>query len=370
MKISFLLTGPNGGGAERALINVANYVARCSEHEVDIVLGKQSHGPLRDLIDTRIEVVSLAAGRARRIPGPLNAYVRTAQPDVLVSGLLVLDVLSLTARALRGWPTKVLISVQNHPAVSARGAPVLSPERVWPLLIRLLYRRADCIVAASTGVAASVAKLLARPVAAVPVVPNPALAPGFAEAAATEPDHPWFHDGGPPVLLAAGRLTPQKDFGTLLSAFADLVRRCPARLIVIGDGEQRAQLEELARRLDVADRVAFPGYITNPYPWMRRSSLFVLSSRWEGFANVVAEALACGAPVVATECESGPAEILDGGKYGRLVPVGDPSRMATAMAEALAAPVDRDALVARGLEYGVEHIGPRYLEHIEATAAR
>jgi glycosyltransferase involved in cell wall biosynthesis len=367
VKIGFLLTGPNGGGAERAMINVANYLAHNSEHRVLLFLGSTT-GPMRDAIDREVQIVDLGARRARSILGPLGSRIRSERPDVLVSALMICDLIALVGQILGRWQVKIVISVQNDPLARARGSRH-GIQRHWPTLIKLLYRRADSVSAISSGVATAVADLLGRPRESVPVIYNPVVSAGFEEKLEEKPDHPWFHDGTP-VILAAGRLIRQKDYPVLLRAFAQLVGRKPARLIVIGEGEDRGSLERLAAELGIADRVAMPGFVANPYAWMKYARLFVLSSQWEGFGNVLAEALACGTPVVATDCPSGPAEILDGGAYGRLVPVGDATALADAMEEALDARVDHDRLIARGMQFDVERIGPQYQALIESVADR
>ena len=176
-------------------------------------------------------------------------------------------------------------------------------------------------------------------------------------------EHPWFGDGGAPVILAAGRLAPQKDYPTLLRAFAEVARSRPARLVILGQGVERERLLELAERLGVADRFDLPGFDVNPFRYMSRASVFVLSSRYEGFPNVLAQAMACGAPVVSTDCRSGPSEMLEGGRWGRLV-----HRWATggrwrgAIEDTLDDPMPAEELKARASVYSVEASVERYLE--------
>jgi glycosyltransferase involved in cell wall biosynthesis len=167
-------------------------------------------------------------------------------------------------------------------------------------------------------------------------------------------DHPWFAEGAPPVILGVGKLKPQKDFATLLRAFATLRAGRAARLVILGEGEQRGELEALAQNLGIAADVALPGFVDNPFPYMARASLFVLSSRFEGLPGVLIQALACGCPAVSTDCPSGPAEILEGGRYGPLVPVGDAEGLARAMAETLAAPLSPDILRERAAFFSTE----------------
>ena len=148
-------------------------------------------------------------------------------------------------------------------------------------------------------------------------------------------DHPWFAPGAPPVILGAGRLTEQKDFPTLIRAFALVRKKHPARLMILGEGEERSKLETLVQELGLEKEVSLPGFVDNPYKYMKRAAVFVLSSRWEGFPNVLVEAMALGTPVVSTDCPNGPAEILENGKWGELVPVGETQSLASAVLRTL-----------------------------------
>src|SRR5262249_37227290 len=147
--------------------------------------------------------------------------------------------------------------------------------------------------------------------------------------------HPWFAPGSLPVILGVGRLTWQKDFPTLIKAFALVRSRQPARLLILGEGEKRLELETIVKELGLAADVCLPGYVDNPFAYMHRCSAFVLSSASEGLPNSLIEAMACGAPVISTDCASGTAEILENGRYGPLVPVGDVEAMATAISATL-----------------------------------
>jgi glycosyltransferase involved in cell wall biosynthesis len=200
----------------------------------------------------------------------------------------------------------------------------------------------------------------------VQVVYNPVITPAMLALAREAPDHPWYAHGQPPVILGVGRLTRQKDFATLVRAFALARQQRPARLIILGEGEDRAALEALIRELGVADDVALPGFRDNAMAYMAGSALFVLSSAWEGLPTVLIEALAAGARVVSTDCPSGPREILQGGRLGALVPVGDAAALAAAMGEALArpaAPPPADALAPFTRDAAVD----RYLHLIESA---
>jgi glycosyltransferase involved in cell wall biosynthesis len=208
-----------------------------------------------------------------------------------------------------------------------------------PRLIRRFYPWADGVVSVAQGTADDLVRTAGLRPAHIEVVHNPIVTPEL-RAMADEPlDHPWFRPGQPPVVLAVGRFTPQKDFGTLIRASSRVLLAGGARLLILGDGPERAHLEALVSTLRLEGSVDLPGWVANPYPYMVRAGAFVLSSRWEGLPSVLIEALFCGAPVVATDCLSGPSEILEGGRYGLLVPVGDEDALAEGIAAALAGEV-------------------------------
>jgi glycosyltransferase involved in cell wall biosynthesis len=207
--------------------------------------------------------------------------------------------------------------------------------------------------------------------AAISVVYNPVVGPEIARHAEAPLDHPWFSLGQPPVVLAAGRLSEQKDFATLLRAFAVLRGRRPARLVVLGGtpdprrtAARIAGLADLARSLNVAEDVALPGAEPNPFRFMARAAVFALSSAWEGFGNVLVEAMACGCPVVSTDCPSGPAEILDRGRFGPLVHVGDSTGMAAAIERMIDMPTPKEVLTRRAAEFSLERAADGYLRHL------
>jgi glycosyltransferase involved in cell wall biosynthesis len=207
-------------------------------------------------------------------------------------------------------------------------------DRMMPRLVARFYPWADYVVGVSAGVTEDLVRLADLRPERVRVISNPIVTADIREKARAPLDHPWFSDGGS-VFVAAGRLRPQKDFSTLLHAFARVRARRPARLLILGEGPERTHLEDLARQLDVAGDVSLPGAASNPYAYMARATAFVLSSRWEGLPTALIEALSCGVPVIATDCPSGPREILANGRHGELVPVGDAQALAVAMEAAL-----------------------------------
>jgi glycosyltransferase involved in cell wall biosynthesis len=218
--------------------------------------------------------------------------------------------------------------------------------------------------------AVDMAALTKLPLEKISVIYNGVVTPDFEAKVAMQAVHPWF-DGeasSPPVFVAIGRLVEQKDFPTLLRAFAKVAARRPARLMILGEGRLRSALMDLAAELGIVDRFYLAGFQPNPLPFMREAAAVVLSSRYEGFAIVLAEALACGAKVVSTDCPEGPAEILDGGAYGMLVPVGDDAALADAMLNTLDARVDRERLKQRGRDFSMEACGRHYLDLFRRAA--
>jgi glycosyltransferase involved in cell wall biosynthesis len=217
------------------------------------------------------------------------------------------------------------------------------------------------VIAISDGVAEDVAATAHLPRGKIQTIYNPVVAPDLMTRARAAVQHPWLAPGAWPVVLGVGRLKPAKDFATLIRAFARVRRERGAHLVILGEGEERPALEALARELGVDADVDLPGFVENPQAWMSRASLLALSSRWEGLANVLIEALACGCPVVSTDCPGGPGEVLDRGAFGRLVPVGDHAALADAIRAMLDEPVDRARLRARGASFSIASSARAYL---------
>jgi glycosyltransferase involved in cell wall biosynthesis len=225
---------------------------------------------------------------------------------------------------------RVVVSEHNQMSQTVQHATQLK-NRFTPWFAKRFYPWADGIVAVSQGVAQDLSAASGLPADAIQVIYNPVITPLFLEKAQEPLDHPWFAPGQPPVILGVGKLEAQKDFPTLIRAFAQVRDRYPARLMILGWGPDRPQLEALIAELGLAEDAALPGYVENPYAYMARAALFALSSAWEGLPTVLIEAMAAGVPVVSTDCESGPQEILNRGQYGTLTPVGDSRALAEAM---------------------------------------
>lgn len=359
--IAFFLPSLNGGGAERVILNLAQGITERGL-PVDLVLAA-AEGALLDQLPASVRMVNLRAPRVLRSLGPLAGYLRRERPRVLISSMNYANLVALWAARLAGQSTPVVVTVHTTLSRSRPQQSRLSAT-LGRHLLRTFYPWASSVVAVSRGAADDLARSSGLPRDLVEVVYNPVITPEAVLAAARTPDHPWFAPGQPPVILGVGRLTQQKDFPTLIRAFAEVRRRRPARLMILGEGEDRPELTALAAQLGVAGDVALPGFRDNAMAYMAGSRLFVLSSAWEGLPTVLIEAMAAGARVVSTDCPSGPREILQNGLLGALVPVGDPAALAQAMLEALERPADAlpsDALKPFTKEAAVDH----YLRLIE-----
>ena len=369
-RVAILLPDLTVGGAERSMIKLAGgFVDR--GYPVDIVLAS-ARGPMLSEVPPTVRVVDLGARRVRTSLPSLVGYLRRERPATMLS-VLHANPIALLARRLCGIPRRLVVSERNTLSSEASAyAPDLR-MRMMPALERRIYPWADCVVAVSDGVAEDLAQVARLPRQRIRTIYNPIITPQLRYMAQEPLDYPWFAPGAPPVVMAVGRLTLQKDFATLLHAFARVRQSRPARLLILGEGEERPKLEALATQLNLQQDVGLPGFVANPYPYMTRSAAFVLSSRWEGLPGVLIEALYCGAPLVSTDCPSGPREILAGGRYGRLAPVGDAAQLAYAIEAALhdeAPPPPQESWQPYTLELVVDQYEQVLLGGIPATGAR
>ena len=359
--IAFFLPLLTAGGAERVTLNLAHGITERGL-PVDLVLAA-AEGPFRDQVPPAVRVVDLRAGRVIRSLIPLSGYLRRERPRVLFSQMDHANLVALWASKLARRATPVVVTVHNTMSQATRQEGRMA-QRLWPPLLRTFYPWASSVVAVSRGAADDLARTTGLPRDRVEVVYNPVITPGMMALAGHAPDHPWFAPGQPPVILGVGRLTRQKDFPALIRAFAEVRRGRTAHLIILGEGEDRPELEKLISKLGLNSDVALPGFRENAMAYIARSALFVLSSAWEGLPTVLIEALATGTPVVSTDCPSGPREILQDGRLGALVPVGDTAALAEAMIQALDHPAGsapHDALLPFTRDAAVDH----YLSLIE-----
>jgi glycosyltransferase involved in cell wall biosynthesis len=319
-----------GGGAEKMMLNLCGALLK-GGHRVDLVVLKR-RGPYESMVPGAANVIELGAGRMLKGVTRLAAYLRRTRPQVLLSTMFHANICALLARRLACVDTRVVIRIENNMTehISREPAPTAAIGFAYRLM-PYFYPKADRIIAVSHGVADDLARRCRIPVDRIDTVYSPVLTPRYYELLQEPVDDPWFAGDAPPVILSVGRLTRQKDFKTLIRAFAKVRKMREARLVIIGEGEERQSLERLAAESGVGTDVRLPGFLDNPYKYMRHSAVFAISSAWEGFPNVLVEAMGAGVPAVATDCPSGPREILKGGRYGLLVPVGEHEKIADAI---------------------------------------
>ncbi len=327
-RLAIFLHGLYGGGAERTMLNLAHGIA-ARGYATDLLLVR-AEGPYLADVPESVRLVDLKVSRALFSLPAVVRYLRDQRPEAMLSAVDYVNIIALWARRMAGVPRRVVISEQNTFSRRKQQFPKVQSWLIHRLLMTF-YPWADGIAAVSKGVADDLAQATAMPRQRIRVIHNPVVTPELSKKAQDHLDHPWFQPGQPPVLLAVGRLTEQKDFPMLVQSFARVRQTRPTRLLILGEGEERAMLEALVRQLGLEQDVHLPGFVPNPYAYMAHASAFVLSSKWEGLPTVLIEALHCGAPIVATDCPSGPREILANGQYGRLVPVGDVVGLAKAI---------------------------------------
>ena len=383
-----LIHSLTGGGAERTMLRTAGGLARRG-HRVDIVLfapvvayprevpratrlivlceraewaqrvradmpegvlwrserfpSARLAGPVAGLVrefssSATILLRPAALGRALR----LALYIERERPDVVFANLTAAEYAAFFAARLVSSPPPIVPVLRN----------VAEPGTKHTRRRRLLFPAAAHLVAVSRGVAENFAAVVGVPENRITVIYNPAALPTAIRRAEAAPDHPWFRDSGPPVVLGVGRLVPQRDFRTLIEAFRCVLAERPCRLLILGEGPMRAELEGRVQALGLDDRVSLPGWAENPYAFMARAGLFVLSSRHEGFPGALVEALACGCPAVSTDCPAGPSEILEDPDL--LAPVGDPEALARVILRALARPADKAAFRTSAARFSME----------------
>jgi len=309
------------------------------------VLRIQNHGPDPAGLPPGVRLVAFRSRHVETSLLSLVRYLRRYRPKVLLTDKDSVNRLAIVARWLARVDTRLVVRLGTRVSVNLRH------KRRWQaalqgLSMRWLYRRADAWVVPSRGAAADLARHIRLPQERISVLPNPVVDPALRSMAVAAVDDPWLNEGdGMPLIVAVGSLTERKDYAMLIRAFARLRAARACRLLVIGKGRCREALECQARELGVDTDVRFTGFLNNPYPYIAAADVFAHTSRWEGLGIVLIEALALGTPVVATDCPSGPAAILDGGRIGALVPVGDEKAMARALARTIGNPPDSAFLV-------------------------
>jgi glycosyltransferase involved in cell wall biosynthesis len=400
-RIAVLLPSLAGGGAERSMLHLIQSFTE-QGRSVDLLIFKPE-GAFVDSVPDSVRLVELkptagVRGRlmaaladpsgVRTILRPvllpvkadanlrhivaLRRYLEAARPDVLLSALTYTNLVALWAKQLAGNITPVVVSERITLSVHIKSDKHYRAWR-WRFALPAIsyaYRAADGIVTVSDSVSSDLIEKAQISHTAIKTIYNPVVDSKLLALAEQPLEHPWTNNGAPPVILGAGRLIQQKDFQTLLRAFAILRAKRKARLIILGEGKKRSELQSLAQDLGIANDVEMPGFVSNPYQYMANASVFALTSLYEGLPGVLIQAMACGCPVISTDCPGGSAEILDHGKYGRLVPVKDHEALADAMDSVLDESPDRDLLRERSSLFSVKRATQQYLDYLDKVVAR
>ncbi len=393
-----LLPSLEGGGAERSMLNLVKGFLSLGR-TVDLVLCQAKGAYLGEIPvgATMIELEATGNLQARWIAASgnfsdffallrpvllatkiapeilrlrsLQHYIETYRPDVILSALTYANLVAIWAKHMSGSNVPVVVS--ERIALSTYCAAP-SNFRKWrwrylPKVVSRTYPGADAVVTVSSDVAEDLVTSIGLKKSSVTTIHNPVVDDGLRARAQQALQHPWFAPDTVPVILAVGRLTEQKDFATLLRAFAGVREKREARLVILGEGRLRENLQELARTLGIAADVEMPGFVDNPFQYMARASVLVLSSQYEGLPGVLIQALACACPVVSTDCPGGSREILEDGKIGALVAVGDADGMALAILSQLDNPTSKDVLLRRAEDFSVEGGVSNYLALLDAV---
>ena len=358
-KLAILVSFSGQGGVERMIANLSQSLAM-APIDLDILLIK-AKGPHVAALPDNANVIHLRARHTATSIFEVARYLRREKPDALLAVKHRGIIAALQARTLARTSTP--ISGRLGTTVSAALASKSPRRRArWFSTMRRYYPKLHQLIAVSQGVADDVITITGMSDTQVTVVRNPTVTPAMLSNATLPVEHPWFAENAPPVVLGVGRLTEQKDFPTLLRAFSEVVTRRDARLIILGEGQLRETLLEQAQQLGIADKMALPGFSDNPWAWMHRAAVFVLSSRWEGSPNTLTEALALGTPVVSTDCPSGPRELLSGGDIAPLVPMGDVAALSEAILSTLSNPPEAATLIHAVKDYHQDVSAGRYLD--------
>lgn len=370
ISLMIVIHGLQGGGAERVLVNLLRGLSR-TEFAITLVLYEGICAyPIPENVQLRIldippgrNLLSLGAGFLKKIRA-LAGLIKEHRPDLVFSLLSSTNAAAILAAVFAGTRAKVIASEHTFPSVN------LANERFGSLtarVITLLYPRAERIIAVSQGIRDDLIKNFGVRRESVNVIYNPVDLDEIGRLGSNKIDHPWFLPAATqevPVIIAAGRLTKQKGYPILLQAFARVNESVHCRLVILGEGGDRASLEKLASELGIAADVSFPGFQENPFAYMAKAAVFAMSSLYEGFPMVLVEAMALGTPVISTACPSGPDELISDGINGLLVPTGDADALAGAVLRVLSDSALREKLSRGGRQraedFAVSRISEKY----------
>ncbi|OED36851.1 hypothetical protein AB833_25935 [Chromatiales bacterium (ex Bugula neritina AB1)] len=334
-RIAFFFPSMVDGGAERVTLNLINHLAEHYSYQLDLVL-VEATGAFLEQVSGQVRVINLNASRTLFSVRGLVKYINDEKPHAILSGMDYVNVISLISVKIARHPVRTVACLHINMSAQLANPSVFRGRFITPF-VRLTHPWADVIVATSKGCGEDFLKVTGVGHDNMEFIYNPTITDAILPRAREQIEHKWFSDGDDtPVILAVGRLAHQKNFALLIDAFAIVSATSNARLLILGDGADRADLEKKVVDLGLSESVDMPGFVDNPYAYMAACEVFALSSRYEALPAVLIEAMYCGAKCVAADCPSGPREILDNGKYGWLVPVGDKEALASGLVSALA----------------------------------
>jgi len=370
-KLLIILKSLEGGGIEKVTLNLIDALKDQTSVKITLVV-TQKTGHFLDDFSSKLSIVNLNVPYEFRLKviykiiAQLKICLQQQKPDLILSQFPGLNFITVIAWKLSGIRSQLFLAEHTlppHRLLKLEDQGKLGwIGKITPLLGQCLYPLSNQVIAVSSGIAHELKHSFKLSDKKIQVIYNPVVNDRLFEQAVLSVEHPWFKSGEPPVFLAVGRLSKQKDYPTLLNAFAKVCQTHEARLLILGEGELRKKLETLIKNLNIENSVDMPGFINNPYAYMAKAHTFVLSSIWETFGNVLAEALACGCLVISTDCDYGPREILENGQYGTLVPVGDVNALAEAMISTITRSPDRQLLKAYAQKFSIKSSTDRYIK--------
>lgn len=358
LKIGIYLPNLEGGGAERAFLELSYLLSKMGV-SVDIIIARKI-GPYVTEIPDCVRVVELMASRKFSIVIRLIGYLKRERPDVLLAGGDVSNAIAIISCLIAGLRDRCVVSQRS---VLRRAWQVQRPKTywLWLLVLKALYKRARYVISNSQNAYEELVQSFGINRESCTVIYNSVDSDRIENLSESVLDDPWFSQSSLPVVISIGSLTEMKDMSNLIRAFSIVRQEYICNLLILGEGPERNRLIDLIDSMELNDSVRLPGFVSNPFPMLKRSRVFVSSSKVEGCPNVVQQALACSTPIVATDCEGASAELLEFGKWGRLVPVGDPERMAAAIVAVLNDPKPPDGRI-RAADFSPESTVLAYLK--------
>lgn len=356
-KIAIYFPSLHGGGAERAMLNLAGGI-KDEGFDVDIIL-VSAEGVYKHIVPKGVNIIDLKASGVMASLPKLCRYLKENRPVAMLSTPVHANIAAILAQKITRVPTRIIIREAITPSQSA----LYSRKKIAPViffLMKLLYRHADEVVAVSRGVAHDLVSFVGLRPDKINIIYNPVVTKEMLSQADEPIEHPWLKNKSGPVIITAGRMNRQKDHPTLIKAFNLIQKTCNAKLIILGEGQERKNLANLVENLGLQGVVDLPGFVENPFSYFKNSSVFVLSSLHEGLPNALIQAMMLGVPVVSTDCQSGPREILKDGRLGILVPIQNEKAMADAILLALQQKVTNR--LETGSEFHLEYSTNAYLD--------